>query len=389
MASKTISAILLVFVAIAGIGGTYLGYSLQPPPSTIQVTATTTMGGECTIPSELTKVTVGAAVPNGATGLIFVANALGFYRQQGLQVDVKLASGTVMVDSLLTGQLDFILLGTTSVFPVYAQGKSIVSLVTYLHGVSAAGIVVREDLYKSGAVKEISDLNGRRVGSQVGPSLAYAITQLYARYFNVSWTQITYPNYLTAVNALHSGQIDALIAGNPSQDLQAITGGPGVELLSPLSLSPDFWSNVLKQNGYPVVEGSTIITNTIMTSTSMIEQHPDIVQKFVNAVTQANIWILAHDENQVLNALYLDPSFQGIDKNGVLLDLQFVKANQLTSGQITKADWTATVYLAMVATPSLEADQSKMLGSYNTLVNTTFWEHATWCFNQSAWEPGA
>jgi len=53
--------------------------------------------------------------------------------------------------------------------------------------------------------------------------------------------------------------------------------------------------------------GGQIAGNTVQTSATFIQQHADIVQRYINAMYEAAVWINAYNATEVPNAAYLDP----------------------------------------------------------------------------------
>ena len=407
MKPNALIAILVVLIIVAGVGGTYVGSTLHPQvtsstvtqtqtvaisgtqtlsaaTTTATTTSTVTVNG-CNTPSTFTKVTVGVNTISGINAGEYVANSLGFFKQQGLNVTEMLASASVLNDALLTGQINFLITAPSSALSAYAQGEPIISLMTQYDGVAAGGVVVKASLYNSGAVTSVRQLNGHRVGSLSAPSAAFYLTQLYAKYYDANWTQITFTSQTLMINALTTGQIDAAVGLNGLYTAQAVQQGPGVALISPVQQTPSVWATIMAAAGYPLPAGGSIAGNTVQTSAAFIQQHANIVQKYINAMDEAAVWINAHNATEVLSAAYQDPFLQSANESSYLNDVNYLKVGSPANPGISMADWTSIVFFTVASNPTLLGNQTKLLNSYNNLVNTTALSDAAWCYNPATW----
>jgi ABC-type nitrate/sulfonate/bicarbonate transport system substrate-binding protein len=415
ISSSIVTAILVVLIIVAAVGGVFAGSSLSTSgsatstvtqtstktstqtvqvsgsstvvPTTVTVTSSASASSSCTTPSTLTPISIATPSPAGSNVLVFVANAKGFFAQQGLQANFQvLATANVLINGLLTGQINFGMVGEAGVIPLYLQGQNLTAVAPAITGVSTGGIAVSAALYKSGAVTTIKQLSGHRVGTIAPPSNAYYIAQFLGKYYNVNWTLVTFPSVVTLVNSFNSGQIDG-IAGQPLATFGQ-AGIPYQLLLNPADVSAQDWANILRSQGYAVPQGVAPETLFALASPAMIKQHPDIVQKYVNALTEAGVWINTHNWTQVLNAAYSVPStLTMINKTSVAYDMPYVVANTPKDFNMTVPNWTGTVYYALALNPAIQGVNQTLLlkNTYQSLVNNTFYQHSSWCYDPAVW----
>ncbi|MGD0511201.1 MAG: ABC transporter substrate-binding protein [Candidatus Micrarchaeaceae archaeon] len=278
------------------------------PATTVTSTVSATANNACTTPSTVTQITVGGSgAANGVAAAEYVAIELGFFRQQGLNVTEEYTAANVMFDNLVSNNLDFAQ-GSGILTPYLAGATNLVALMSEKYaGSSGGGIAVNVALYKSGTVTKVSELNGMRVGTQSAPSNPYTIAQLYEKYYKVNYTVIQYATNALAIAALETGQIAAFV-GISGQSLQPIVAaGEAVTLVDPNSITPQAWNNILAANGYTVPAGGYFVTPWV-TNTQMVQQHPAVVQEFVNAITEGEEWVASHNATQILNVIYKDPT---------------------------------------------------------------------------------
>lgn len=183
--------------------------------------------------TELVKATFGyVAVTNFAP--VYVAKELGYFAEQGLDVEVKaFAGGAEMITDLSTGRLDagmggagpglFNAIDRDLPLKVIAPGHS--------EGVPVATpLVVSKAACESGAVRSVADLKGKKVAINAPGATEYWLSQaLSTGGLTVADVDLETIPFADAVTALGSGAIDAAMLGEPTATL-AEQQGFGVRL---------------------------------------------------------------------------------------------------------------------------------------------------------------
>lgn len=119
-------------------------------------------------PPVAVRVGIGAVLPDG--GLV-IADEKGYFRELGLDVSwTEVASTPDMLPSLSTGELDVGFGGGTAfLFNAFSRGVQL-KIVAGAKEARAESkylcFVVRKDLAESGAVRDVSDWRGKRIGMQ-------------------------------------------------------------------------------------------------------------------------------------------------------------------------------------------------------------------------------
>ncbi|MBX5491538.1 MAG: ABC transporter substrate-binding protein [Chloroflexi bacterium] len=116
------------------------------------------------------------------TAALYVAIEKGYFREQGIETELVTIDGSARAIPLLaTGELDAMAASATAgFFNAINQGipmRVVADKALQVPGTGTVGLVVRQDLLDSGAVRTVADLRGRPVGINTrGAALEY---QLY------------------------------------------------------------------------------------------------------------------------------------------------------------------------------------------------------------------
>jgi NitT/TauT family transport system substrate-binding protein len=170
-------------------------------------------------------------------GPFFVALGKGYYEQEGLAIEEsEFRSAADIVGALGTGQMD-VNLGTISAgtFNAWQRGvKMIVGAPTSLYaaeGLMPTNVVVRKDLYDSGAVRSAADFRGRKLAMNVrgGINELVVMRVLERRGLTMDDVEIATMPFPDMVPALANGSIDVMTPPDPFATI-AIDQGTGVRL---------------------------------------------------------------------------------------------------------------------------------------------------------------
>lgn len=99
---------------------------------------------------------------------------------------------------------------------------------------------------------------------------------------------------------------------------------------------------------------------------SYIEEHPDVIQKFTNAIYEGQKWVASHSTEEVANAII--PYFPNTDKELLITVLNRYKEIDV---------WNQTPYLSeegfeLLQTVIQEAGELKQKAPYDKVVNNDF-----------------
>lgn len=228
------------------------------------------------------KVNVGVLNAAGDVGL-FLADARGYFKDEGLDVTLNLLDSAVkMVPLLGTGDLD-VGGGATSASLYNAAERKIDVRVVASRARTAPGymyqaLVIRKDLVTSGRYKTYADVKGLKFafaspGSTPTSSLNELVKKAGITYSDVN---ITYLNFGAQVAALQSGAIDGTIMVEPY--LSQVTASGAAVNAGPTEAY------------YPSAEVSLLLYGD-----KFIKARPDVARRFMKAFLRG-----ARDFNDVI-----------------------------------------------------------------------------------------
>jgi NitT/TauT family transport system substrate-binding protein len=246
---------------------------------------------EATSPEESngqTAVTV-SLIPTASFFPIYVAQEEGFFEEEGLTVDVQVASNAAaVVPSVLNGQIQFGTAATPPFLVAYAKGLPVRAVV------NAAGVAATDEedtgafvVPVDSSLQSIEELPGMTVATnQLGSSphvaAVAALSDAGVEPDQVNFVPMPFPDMR---GALEQGQVDAVLYVEPFMT-EVLEAGVG-RSISPL-YTPAYAAGA---------------TNTLVfTSQDYIEENPDVVAAFARAVSKANA-LVAEDPQVLRDAL--------------------------------------------------------------------------------------
>ncbi|HEU5345883.1 MAG TPA: ABC transporter substrate-binding protein [Ktedonobacterales bacterium] len=222
----------------------------------------------------LTPVTLALDwTPNTNHTGIYAALAQGYYRQQGIDLKLTPYSSQVAPEQLVTtGQADFAISFPESVTTLRAQGQPLVSVAAVIQSNTSALISL-----KSSGLDTVASLAGKRYAGFGAPYEQPVVEQVLkcGGATNPSFQNIT--TSLDPVEALKSKQFDFAWVYEGWEVIQAQREGLQVNVFPLLDYCmPDYSSPV------------------IVTSQSMIQQHPAVIKRFLAATAEGYTYAIQH-----------------------------------------------------------------------------------------------
>ncbi len=222
-------------------------------------------------PGETTKVSFGY-IPVMNFAPVFVAEGLGYFDEQGLDVDLQqFAGGSEMIAALATNDLNVGFGGAgPGLFNAYEQGLPVKIIANGHHEGDPVStpLVVSKAKCESGEITSVADLKGKKVSINAPGATEYWLSQALAQggltLADVDLQTLAFPD---AVAALGSGAIDAAILGEPTATL-AEQQGVGVILTNNFD-----------------VQGVT--PTMVYANTDFLSSNPDAAAKLMAAYVKA------------------------------------------------------------------------------------------------------
>ncbi|MDR2296528.1 MAG: ABC transporter substrate-binding protein [Clostridiales Family XIII bacterium] len=249
---------------------------------------------------------------------IIVADELGFFAEEGIEIEYvgAIPSGVTEFQLLEQGEIDsFVSVHPPQVGQARVAGIKAVSVApgsidtrVYPH----IHYLVRED----SDIQSLDDLIGKKIGISNLAACTNGFVDIYlqSRFPDYTPDQVEYiPLGANTEQSLVQGLIDISTAHNPSAGITLAAGG-----VREIASSAD----ILRQENFSLAARGFL--------ESFIEEHPDVVQGYVNAMYRARLWINDHLEDAIrLNADVLGLASENVSpaiyeqaKNNIPADIE-------------------------------------------------------------------
>lgn len=219
-----------------------------------------------------------------------LAEGLGYYKDEGLDVTTEnfASGGSKALQALVAGSTDIAVGFYDHTIQMQAQNKDVVAIVLLARN---SGLVMagRPDTTFDPAKPET--IKGAKVGITAPGSSSDFFVRYYLQRNGLSPDDVSLIGVgsgSSAVAALEQGKIDVLVNYDPAATFIE-EKGVGKILIDARS-----------DSGAEAVYGGVYPTSTLYTTASYIKEHPEAVQKVVNATVRALKWIQEHSAADIV-----------------------------------------------------------------------------------------
>lgn len=223
--------------------------------------------------------------------IFFAAEGMGFYEDVGLDVEILPSSGSYDTSIAVgSGEAEFGFADFGTMAMAVAEGADVVQLAS-IHAESPFAVVTMAD----SDIETWDDLEGKTIaGEPAGSTTILFPVALEMAGLSEDDVQIEHVDPTAKIPGMLAGQWDASLAYFVSDP--AVMIGMGEE---PHSL---LWSEV----------GFELYSNGLITTSEMIDENPDVVERFVDATVRAVHWACDNPEEAGANLIDLAPQISQI-----------------------------------------------------------------------------
>ena len=219
-----------------------------------------------------------------------LAQELGFYKEEGLDVELQdFQGGAKALQALVGGSADVVCGFYDHTIQMAAEGRELVAFVNMLR---FPGLVLTTSPQASGQVTKIADLKGKIAGVTTAGSssqmfLTFLLTRNSVPVESVSVTSIG--SAATAIAAVERGKVDAGWLADPAFTL-VHRRNPGVRVLADLR----------DEAGVKAAFGTTTYPASVLYSSGeWIRTHRDVVGRLARAITRTLQWMRSHSAQEI------------------------------------------------------------------------------------------
>ncbi|HEX6500249.1 MAG TPA: ABC transporter substrate-binding protein [Micromonosporaceae bacterium] len=214
----------------------------------------------------------------GREAYIYVGIKKGFFKDAGIDVDVKPGAGTSETTKLVAGgQIDFAPVDFTGELILLGSGKATgITALAAIHQRTLAGVMTLEGR----GISSPKDLEGKTFGDSPN-STTTLMFPTYAKLANIDPNKVKIVNFtppqLPAM--LAAGKVDVIgqfAVGKPT--IEKAAGGKKAVFLAYSDYLTDLYGNAL------------------VTRSQMVKDNPDLVKRFIGALMKSLQWSIDHPD---------------------------------------------------------------------------------------------
>ncbi|GEM_PF-2205897 len=260
---------------------------------------------------------------------ILLADAKGYFKEEGLDVDVKIAPSQKAFEALIAGESDFIAVSYGSQMKINQQGKKVQSVCNITSN-CLFHLVAFSD------IKSIENLKGKRIGvPKVGEEVTAVIRAALKKKGldpdkDVKWIPVGIQG--TMIAAMKNHEVDAVGAVGEWRDhlLRAV---PDTHVVVDYSKQSDL-KEYLGAETYPLAH--------VQLTSEFIEKNPETTQRIVNAVMKSLQFINTHTPEECIDVVK-DKYWADADRDVLVKYLTEIKGAFSPNGITSKEGYDVVV----------------------------------------------
>lgn len=241
------------------------------------------------------------------SGLIHIAEAKGFFLEEGLAATIKTTqTGYEAITQALQGEIDVATAAETPIARTLAEGKQIKVLATIFSSQWNSALVVRIDR----GITKPADLKGKRIGYVFGTATHYEL-ETFLAFHNIALDSITLvrgkPDEVVA--AIVAGEVDAASIWTPflTQIQQKL--GEKAETYSPKEFYSEM-TNIVVRADYPERnrEETNRLLRALLKAENFAKKNPDEAINIIASVSEVDPNVLKGHGDPLTHELLLKHS---------------------------------------------------------------------------------
>jgi NitT/TauT family transport system substrate-binding protein len=224
---------------------------------------------------------------------VYLAQALGHFRAEGLTVELQDFPGTSKaMQALLGGSADIVAGGYESVIHMAMEGRPVHAIAVLERWIPFL-VVVAPD--QRGAVRTVTDLKGRRIGVSAPGSTTHQFLNFVLRAHSLQPSDVS--TVAVGVNfslaaAVRQSNVDAAVTGPLGYSLLAETSGTGV------------LADCRTAEGAKRILGTSNLPNAaLIAKTSWTAENADTAHRLGKAMRRVLAWMHAHSPEEIAAAM--------------------------------------------------------------------------------------
>jgi len=248
----------------------------------------------------------------------YTADAKGYFADQNLSVKFNTNDGsTNVVDKLVTGEADFAVTGADTLLVAREQGADVVAIATIYQILPLGFMSLAEN-----QILSPNDFSGRTVMLSMGRTSEHAFRAMINSVgMDISTINIV-PRDVFTNDPLLNGDVDVLDVFVTNQVVQMRQSDIDVNVVLPLDYGVEMYVNV------------------ITTTQAMIDENPELVERFVKATVQGLQAVVADAEEATQLTLKVNPDLvYESELESMRTSLPLIQPTGSQPGQMSVSTW--------------------------------------------------
>jgi NitT/TauT family transport system substrate-binding protein len=291
---------------------------------------------------EKPKLVISAAAQTVQYLPMTLAKQLGYFKEEGLDVDIAVfAGGSKALEALMGGSSDMVSGAFQQAIAMAAKDQAL--KVVAAQSFSSTALVVGKD--HAASFKSAKDMKGWKIGVTSPGSGTHMFLGKILKDDGLSLSDVSVIGVgagPSAVGALDRGDVDALLHADPVLTTLQQHG----------HLIPQQYDSRTKEGSINVF-GAQVPEAAVYTTADFVAKNPKTVQAVVNAVVKAEKWIAKATPEQVIAAL--PPELVQGDKSLYLESFKNSRSSISPDGRITPQEVEALVKTVTDFLPEIRA----------------------------------
>ncbi len=202
-------------------------------------------------------------IPSVQYASFYVAQARGFFREAGFEVEFDHSFETDGVKLVAANELPFAVVSGEQVLLARAQGLPVVYAMAWFQKFPVAVMAKAE-----AGINTPADLRGKRIGVPLLAGASYIGLRALMAAAGIAPEEVTVQEIgFNQVEALSAGRVDAVVVYTNNEPIRLAAQGERLSVL-------------------PVSDYASLAANGLLTNETMLKERPDDVRRFVQAVVR-------------------------------------------------------------------------------------------------------
>jgi ABC-type nitrate/sulfonate/bicarbonate transport system substrate-binding protein len=282
-----------------------------------------------TVPSAQGSSSLTVGIPAVAADVLtYVAQANGYFKQQGLKVNIVDNTGANTASLLVSGKLDIALYSAPTALLISGQGKP--TSVIYGLGGESQGASVFGAAGKVTSMSRLASMKSCRIATYPPGSNTYGAAEFYKQKYGLKCSLVPFQDPGSQLGALESGHADAIVGSYPNY-AGAVAAKKIVTIID--TRNPTQRAQAL---------GVDYVTVAYFGMTSVLKSKRPAVTKFLKAINQSVQYVKGKSGAQIATLLNQFSVFGGLTPSVRLTTVSSIIPYLLTGsddGYITPSQW--------------------------------------------------